>query len=202
MESKKTEFNKTRERIESRRRCSHRTSVRLNADGVTMACCSGSGSTCKTEEIEYLIGLLYQKCERIDALEAQVKELHAKPTSVVHDNRVMNNFKLTVNTFALNGTGLVEAAMKGCDAYALAYRQILKMPDSEKKKELLEWSNSNDPCDKLNFRCEVMNLVKDAVDRDVESGKLQEGNHLNKINAIIEKEQDKIEEVANQLGMD
>lgn len=192
------EWDKVKARIEERGSiCNHTQGHRLRIQGVKMGCCNGSGSVCKQSEIRFLMNLLREKTNQVDTLEKQVTHLQNRPTSVTH---TINN-SYTMNVVNLNGTDLVRQALRGHNPYKLAFEQLMKLPDSDEKQELLLLGKSLDPCDGINYKREVMNLVWDAVEADVAIGKLQ-NDDFKIITDVIDAEQDRITAQAIQLGMD
>jgi hypothetical protein len=185
------EWERTQGRIQARGFRCHHVGGQMIAGGVRLSCCGGTAITCKEREFRFLLELLESKCEQIDTLKEQIGNLQAKPTVVVNNSYTMN----------VHGVDIARNAMRGQDIYALAAQELSKAPPSEQSVQLLQWYKSNDICDRLNYKREVMNLISESTDAFVDGGGQIQRTELEAINNAIENEQNNITTEAVQIGI-
>lgn len=208
------EWNRTKKRIASRRdKCGHK-GPRMVVEGVELCCCEGSSSLCKKEDIRYLMQELRAKCEQVDVLKNELERLQQKPNVVIDardmsvkthsvnvdaHKQVSNNY--TMNVVSLNGVGLMQAALKGQDVYTLAFQQLLQLPDSSEKRDLVSMFQSPVPEDQITFKREVVNLIEESVNNGVANGIIQKDAGLDNVRRLIDVEQESLSKQAKSLGM-
>lgn len=188
------DWKRTRGRIQARGFRCHHVGGQMIAGGVRLSCCGGTAVTCKEREFRFLLELLESKCEQIDILKEQIGNLQAKPTVIVNNS-------YTMNVLNVHGVDIARNAMKGQDIYALAAQELSKTIPSEQSVQLLQWYKSNDPCDLLNYKREVMNLIEESTDAFVEGGGQIQTAELEAINNAIENEHNNITTQAKQIGV-
>lgn len=181
-------WSQTKKHIEDRGfKCGHK-GGRLSVDGVDLACCKGATTTCKVLEFETLISILRSKCDEIDTLRAEVTFLRQTP-------HVVNNFH---NCVVIDGLSLARRALNDeGNIYEIAFHTINALPNSERKHYLLTLARSRDPCDKISYRREVMNIIADSI----ENSPNPNSEENLRIGKIVDVENEKISQDGRAFGM-
>ena len=184
------EWEKVKERIESRGCLCKHNGGRMIIDNIDLSCCKGTATSCKPPEFLFLINLLRNKCEEIDNLRAQVDKLQDKPTTFYN--------KCTINNVQMNGLSLLDSKRKGENIYNAAFYQLQSCSSSEEKTRLLKLLSSSDPSDQINYKLEIMNIISEAIEKDADKIPKIEFYDFNK---SIEAEQEILTNQGLQLGM-